>query len=116
MLKETENLNIRRPVLVTLLHCHILHCLPSAIVTLTTLFTNSKFANNSPIIACLSNAIILMINLNPTNLHAGTVQLPSDLPLEGSQNFAALPPRHVQLVPQLEGQKIILSHKIDAAI
>ena len=53
-----------------------------------------------------------------THLHACTVQLPSDLPLKGGKNFPTLPPRHVQLVPQLErsSENFLFPPKLASAI
>ena len=72
---------------------------------------NDKF-HNLPIITCSSSAILLMIHLAfrlltpstppTTYLHASTVELPPHPALEGGENFAALAPRHVQLVSQLQ--------------
>ena len=67
--------------------------------------------HNSPIITCSSSAILLMIHLafrlltpihHHPHLHASTVELPPHPALEGGENFAALAPRHVQLVSQLQ--------------
>ena len=78
----TENLYICWPVLVTLLHCHILHCL-------------LKKWHPDELKIC--------------HLHACAVELSSLLPLKGSQNLTTLAPRHMQLVPQLQTGCIIFS-------
>ena len=69
-------------MLVTLLHCHILHCL-----------LKRKHPDE----------------LNICHLHACAVELSSLLPLKGSQNLTTLAPRHMQLVPQLQTGCIIFS-------
>ena len=57
---EIDNLDICRPVLVTLLHCHILHRLTSLI--LIPIGKSDKF-HHSPIIASSSHIILLMMHL-----------------------------------------------------
>ena len=72
---------------------------------------SQKFPTPSQIFPTSSQIFPTFLQIFPTSsqifptsshLHASTVQLSSDLALEGSQNFSTLAPRHVQLVPKLE--------------